>query len=172
MESVAEWTISQENALAEVIGWTPICSDWPGSAEIPKMLQRANMHPGSQQALPWESGIAPELPGSATVESISSPFGGEPLDARDFWLSVNAELIVYGATDPSTQLTLGGQPIRLRSDGTFSCRLALPDGHHELAIVAESPQGEVRRVRLEFQRATACQGEVGVQPPDPNSKGP
>ena len=61
------------------------------------------------------------------VSSLSSPFGGMEVP-KNFWFNVNAELIIYGATEPDAKVTLGGHEIKLRSDGSFSYRFSLPDG--------------------------------------------
>lgn len=37
-------------------------------------------------------------------------------------------MIVYGATEPDAKVTLAGQTVQLRPDGTFTARFALPDG--------------------------------------------
>ncbi|MEI9864388.1 MAG: hypothetical protein WDN00_07490 [Limisphaerales bacterium] len=47
---------------------------------------------------------------------------------KNFWFNVNAELIIYGATEPNAKVTLGGHEIKLRSDGTSVSVFALPDG--------------------------------------------
>lgn len=153
-----EWTLEQEQELTELIGWTPLKSDWPGSAEIPEVLR------GRQVAL-----ALPELvtPVSPEVRPISSPAGGEMPVEHGFWLNVNAELVLYGATEPNARVALAGKLVRLRPDGTFSFRFALPDGRFELPLNATSAQGEVRHVSLSFTRATAYQGQVGAHPQDP-----
>ncbi|MBI3893773.1 MAG: DUF4912 domain-containing protein [Candidatus Wallbacteria bacterium] len=83
----------------------------------------------------------------------SSPFGpyGEGLLAppvvtpevkeRGFWLVVDAELIVYGATVPGSRLKIQGQPMELRTDGTFSVRFALPDGQQVIPVESTSADG-------------------------------
>ena len=85
-------------------------------------------------------------------QSISSPMGEPAAQVRAFWFNVNAELIVYGATEPDAQVTIGGQPIELRPDGTFTCRLALPDGEFELEVAATSTQQETQTAQLKFRR--------------------
>ncbi len=85
-----------------------------------------------------------------------------------FWFSINAELVLYGATEPDATVTIGGQPIQLRPDGTFSCRLALPDGNHTITVSAVSAQGELRQAELKVSRRTDYQGEVGSTPRDPS----
>jgi len=45
---------------------------------------------------------------------------------------VNAELIIYGATEPDAQVTIGGRANQAAPDGSFSFRFSLPDGDYEL----------------------------------------
>jgi uncharacterized protein len=93
--------------------------------------------------------------------------------AKGFWFNVNAELIIYGATEPDAKVTLGGHEIKLRSDGTFSYRFALPDGKYDLPAVAVSADGtDARAADLKFSRATEYLGDVGAHPQDPSLKPP
>lgn len=74
---------------------------------------------------------------------------------RDFLFEVDAEMIVYGTTKPNAHVTLAGNPIKLRPDGTFSARLAMPDRRQVLPIVASSGDGvEQRTVVLAVERNT------------------
>lgn len=111
-----------------------------------------------------------ELPTSPG--GTSSPFGGvQP--QKSFWFNVNAELVVYGATEPNATVTIGGRPIPLRPDGSFTYRFALPDGQYELPVVAVSAnQTDGRAAKLKFSRATEQRGEVGTHPQDPELKPP
>ena len=95
-------------------------------------------------------------------------FGGIPELAKGFWFNVNAELIIYGATEPGAKVTLGGHEIKLRADGTFSFRFALPDGKYDLPAVAVSESGDdARAADLKFSRSTDYLGDVGATPQDP-----
>ena len=47
---------------------------------------------------------------------------------RDVLLEVNAELHIYGRSKPNTELTLYGQIVKTRPDGSFSVRRPLPHG--------------------------------------------
>lgn len=74
---------------------------------------------------------------------------------RHFWFELNCELIVYGATVPDAAVTVNGQKIRLRPDGTFTLRYALPDGNIRLEAQAVSPDKvEKRRIIPEVTRQT------------------
>ena len=106
------------------------------------------------------------------IETISSPLGGEAQPPKGFWLNLNAELIVYGATEPDATVTIGGKPIALRPDGTFSSRFSLPDGDYALTVSARSAEGDCREAALKFSRRTERQGEVGTAPQDPSLNPP
>ena len=74
---------------------------------------------------------------------------------RSFWLVADAELIVYGATDPAARLSIGGEEVPLSPDGTFRIQVPFRDGQQLYPIEALAADGEQRRnITLEFQRIT------------------
>ena len=74
---------------------------------------------------------------------------------RAFWLVADAELIVYGATDPSARLTIGGEEVPLSSDGTFRIQVPFRDGQQIYPIEAVAADGEQKRnISLHFDRRT------------------
>ncbi len=92
--------------------------------------------------------------GSPAVTSFGSGgfLGGKQ---RKFWFQLDAELIVYGATEPNARVTLQGEPIKLRHDGTFTMRFSLPDSRQIIPAVATSPDGvEERTIVLAVERNT------------------
>lgn len=90
--------------------------------------------------------------------SISSFGSGGLLPAgktRAFWFQIDAELIVYGATEPNARVQLQGQPVALRPDGTFTMRFKMPDARQIIPAVATSPDGmEERTIVLAVERNT------------------
>jgi hypothetical protein len=81
--------------------------------------------------------------------------GGVAPRQRAFWLVADAELIVYGATDPSARLTIGDQEVPLSPDGTFRIQVPFRDGQQCYPIVAVAADGEQRRhITLDFLRQT------------------
>ena len=92
--------------------------------------------------------------GSPAVTSFGSgafQFGKD----RKFWFQLDAELIVYGATEPTAKVTLQGEPIKLRPDGTFTMRFSLPDSRQIIPAVAMSADGvEERTIVLAVERNT------------------
>lgn len=74
---------------------------------------------------------------------------------RPFNFEVDAELIVFGATDPDAHVTLLGDPVKLRPDGTFTVRYCLPNCRQVIPAVACSRDGiEQRTVVLAVERNT------------------
>jgi hypothetical protein len=83
---------------------------------------------------------------SPGLASMASPVK-IPQPMRNFWLVVNTELIVYGATEPDAKVTVQGKAIKLNKDGTFALRFALPDGKQVIPVRAESQDGiDVRTI--------------------------
>ncbi|MCU0666600.1 MAG: DUF4912 domain-containing protein [Candidatus Omnitrophica bacterium] len=75
---------------------------------------------------------------SPGMASMASPVKKQAPKQRKFWMWVNTELIVYGATEPDAKVTVQGKTITLRPDGTFSLRFALPDGKQVIPVEATS----------------------------------
>jgi hypothetical protein len=74
---------------------------------------------------------------------------------KDFRFAVDAEIIIYGATSIDARVTLGGEPVKLRSDGTFTVRMAMPDKRQVIPAVAASADGvEQRTIVLAVERNT------------------
>ena len=77
------------------------------------------------------------------------------LRQRSFWLVADAELIVYGATEPSASLFISEKPVALNDAGTFRVHVPFRDGEQLYPIRAVAADGEQERsIRLEFQRRT------------------
>ena len=84
-----------------------------------------------------------------------SESGSGMVRPRSFWLVADAELIVYGATEPTASLSIGDQPIPLAADGTFRVHVPFRDGEQLYPIRAVAADGEQERsIRLEFERHT------------------
>lgn len=172
------WTPAQAEALAEVVTMDEVRRVWIGSMEITELVRRQLMKSLSNQtAAQLAAGQ-----GALGLGSPSSPFGAlgslpGPIAGgekpRGFWFNINAELILYGATEPDAAVSIGGRRIRLRPDGTFSYRFALPDGTFDLPAIATSAAGDdTRAAQLQFRRTTDYRGDVGTHPQDASLKPP
>ena len=59
----------------------------------------------------------------------------------NFQFEVDAEMVVFGATRPCSRVTVAGEPVTLREDGSFTVRMSMPDKRQVLPIVACSEDG-------------------------------
>jgi len=84
---------------------------------------------------------------------------------REFNFKVDTELIIHGVTEPDARVTLRGQPVDLRSDGSFAVRFTLPDRRHVLPVVASSGDGaEQHTIVLAVDRNTKVMEPVFRDP--------
>ena len=164
------WTPDQERALSQVVSMDSVRRVWMGSLEITELIRRQFLQELSSQAA---AQLGETGSWSGAVSSFSSPFGGGAERKKGFWFNVNAELIIYGATEADATVTIGGRKIQLRPDGSFSYRFSLPDGQYALPAVATSADGtDSRTAALKFSRDTQYRGDVKAHPQDPALKIP
>ena len=75
--------------------------------------------------------------------------------SRSFWLVADAELIVYGATDPSAKLFIEDEEVPLANDGTFRLQVPFRDGTQNYSIKAIDKDGvDSRNITMKFERVT------------------
>ncbi|NQW46364.1 MAG: DUF4912 domain-containing protein [Planctomycetes bacterium] len=79
-----------------------------------------------------------------------------------FDLEVDAELIVYGVTQPGAYVTMQGEPVKVHADGTFRVRIEMPNRRQVLPIVASTADGAARQmVVMAVERNTKSMGLTG-----------
>ncbi len=152
------WSEEQAGELERILGGDILRRIQMGSFEITEWLRRR---------------LQEEL--SSGMFSAFSPAGASwsAQPQQGFWFAVNAELIIYGATEPDAKVTIDGEPIKLRSDGTFSFHHTFPDGRYRLPVVAVSATHvEKRAVELSFERKTKTKDDVGKVKQPPHLKSP
>jgi hypothetical protein len=145
----------------------PACfTDWsagPGASELtnPARTGGGGPAPHAMDAVKLWADFQPE-----TAAPSSSAWAGEkPASDRNFRFRVNAELVIYGDTEPGATLRAGSTTIPLRPDGSFSFRFVFPDGDYMLPLSAVAPDGmECRWVDLRLLRATLAGDGTGAAP--------
>jgi uncharacterized protein len=139
-----------------------------GMADSVESLRIAGSLYGSMQQSPLESissfvfpsGVGMwALPTTSGVNMSGVGMSGVGMDVgerqRQFWLIADAELIVYGATEPDATVSIGGRQIKLNPDGTFRFQMSFQDGNIDYPIVAVAKDGEQQRsVHMTFDRST------------------
>ena len=87
--------------------------------------------------------------------TLQASAGAGAAKERKFFFAIDAEMIVFGRTMPNTRVTLQGEPVKLRPDGSFTMRYSFPDGRQILPCIAESADGvEERKIVLAVERNT------------------
>jgi uncharacterized protein len=121
-------------------------------------MQQAPLALASISSYIFPSGVgmwAMPTPSGLTMSGAGLAASASPIRPREFWLIADAELIVYGATEPDATVTIGGRPIKLNSDGTFRFQMSFQDGLIDYPIMAVAADGEQNReIHLKFERET------------------
>ncbi len=74
---------------------------------------------------------------------------------RHFDFKVEADVVLYGNTDPSVQISIKGEPVRIAPDGTFSVRYPIAEKRQVFPIDAKSSDGiETQQVIIAIERNT------------------
>ena len=116
-------------------------------------LRRVGSEALHEEAFGLESGLSDS--GAGLWASGRSESGSGLVRSRSFWLVADAELIVYGATEPTATLTIGDQVVPLDQDGGFRVHVPFPDGQQTYPIKAVAVDGEQERsITLDFDRST------------------
>ena len=125
-----------QNYIQESMGWSE--SGW-------------NMLTASTQVSPFESG-------SIDAEAASSAKNAAASASRrrsGFDLQVDAEVVIKGRTSPDVQLTVRGERIWVREDGSFLIRYHLPERRHVFPVAAVSRDGiDTKTIVLTVERNT------------------
>jgi uncharacterized protein len=169
------WTVEQTRALTKLIHIDSFRRVWLGSMEITELVRlQLQEEMSSIAAAEARRAIRGEkLPAGPFELNVSSPVGGDFGKPGKFWFKINAELIIYGATEPDATVTIADRVIKLRPDGTFSFRFSLPDGRYQLPTAAVASSGNERReARLEFSRSTEYHGHVEAHAQDAKLRPP
>jgi hypothetical protein len=138
-----------------------------GMTQTTEAMRIAGSLFGSMQQVPeqavssyvFPSGVGMWAVPTASGQNMSGAgFSGDvavPARPRKFWLVADAELIVYGATEPDATVTIGDRQIKLNPDGTFRFQMSFQDGVIDYPIKAVAVDGEqTRSIHMNFERET------------------
>ena len=90
---------------------------------------------------------------------LISRFGARSINyertKRHFDFAVNADVVLHGQTDPSVQVSIRGEPIRVANDGSFMVRFNLDERRQVYPIEARGSDGiETQQVIIAIDRNT------------------
>ncbi len=165
--------VSPESAVSAVNGSNPIYDEIFGMAQTTEAqrvagslygsMQQVSIHEQAISSYVFPSGVGmwgvPTMSG-LTMSGVGMSGAGFsasaiPMRPRQFWLIADAELIVYGATEPDATVSIGGRPIKLNPDGTFRFQMSFQDGLIDYPIMGVAVDGEqTRSIHMKFNRET------------------
>lgn len=129
-----------------------------GSMQHAPGLTQQSIHEQALSSYVFPSGVGmwavPTMSGVG-MSGVGFSASAVPIKPRQFWLVADAELIVYGATEPDATVTVGGRPIKLNPDGTFRFQMSFQDGLIDYPIMGVAADGEqTRSIHMKFNRET------------------
>ncbi|BDA70491.1 hypothetical protein CAL7716_046570 [Calothrix sp. PCC 7716] len=72
---------------------------------------------------------------------------------QEFWFEADAELIIHGATEPGSSVTIGGQSVKLKPDGTFHLRIPFTEELIDYVMTAVAKNGEkAKTIHMHFEQ--------------------
>jgi ABC-type phosphate transport system substrate-binding protein len=144
------------------MGMSGVGMGYPGPTSYARMSgvgmytdSGAGLYTMSRAGIYSQSGVG--LPNFSGIGMSGIGFFGSmpPIRARKFWLLADAELIIYGATEPDALVTIAGRPVKLNPDGTFRFQMSFQDGMLDFPILAVAADGvQTRAVHMRFNRET------------------
>jgi hypothetical protein len=147
----------RDRALGSSLGGAAWLTSW-GSG-----MGRLETTPSSWAPSSFQLQTAPSSWGNTSIGSgvswsgvSSGEFQPPKNRPKDFWLWVETELTLYGATEPDAQVTLMGRPLQLNPDGTFRVHFPFPHGTElKMDVRAVDKTGEqVREAKPAARRWT------------------
>lgn len=74
---------------------------------------------------------------------------------QGFCFELDTEMVVFGTTNPDAHVMLGGEPVKVGADGTFTIRMSMADGRQVLPVVSSSGDGRKQQtIILAVERNT------------------
>ena len=138
--------VSRARELAE----EPLPAGWPSAEQLASLTPAGAFTPAAADSAPADP--TPRHASSAATEPAAPAPAPTPVSLdqyvglssfehgrREVALEINVELHIFGRAKPGTELSLYGQPVPLRPDGTFSIRKPLPQGAVVLPLLAVDP---------------------------------
>ena len=149
-------TAPSDKLYDKVFGMTPSTESMGMAGSLFGSMQQTPEAAVSSFVFPSGAGMW-ALPTTSGQNISGAGFSGDLPSARprQFWLVADAELIVYGATEPDATVTIGDREIKLNPDGTFRFQMSFQDGVIDYPIKAVAVDGEqTRSVHMNFERET------------------
>ncbi len=84
----------------------------------------------------WRIGEFNAQKSDALKLAYTSQRSAQTGEGGEYRFNLEAEIVVHGITQPGSALTVHGEPVMLREDGSFSVKYSLPNGRHVIPFVS------------------------------------
>jgi hypothetical protein len=87
--------------------------------------------------------------------------------ARDFHFELDVEMVVFGSTQPNAKLIVGSEPVSVRTDGTFSARIPMPNTRQVIPVTSRARDGsDEQTIVIAVERNTKVMEPVSNNDPE------
>lgn len=105
--------------------------------------------------------------GTPAMSQFGSGAEGTLRRMKNFHFDLDAEMVVFGSTHPLAFLTIAGEPIKIRSDGSYSIRVPLPNQRQVMAVTSKSRDGlDEQTIVIAVERNTKIMEPLSSVEPD------
>jgi len=105
--------------------------------------------------------------GTPAMSQFGSGAEGSLKRSKNFHFTLDAEMVVFGSTPANAYVTLNGEPIKIRSDGTYSARVPLPNNRQVMAATSKSRDGlDEQTIVIAVERNTKIMEPLSLTEPD------
>ena len=120
----------------------------PGPAQVAGEQMKSNAPEGGELLSDPAAGDddSPVRPLGFSALTHFGPTASQKRLTGEFQFKLATELVVHGSTRPGSQVTVQGDHVELRDDGSFTFRIPQPEGRQVLAFTAMDPRGNERRM--------------------------
>ncbi len=129
--------------------------NWRGVSDDLGRVFKLSVGDGSGQEL--RRVFEEQLHRSVSNPLLSTSQGGMALNQipRNFALTVDVDVLIYGRTEPGVRVSVRNETIKVEDNGEFSVRFSLPDRRHIFPLEAVGADGvEKHRTVLTLERYT------------------
>ncbi len=105
--------------------------------------------------------------GTPAMTQFGSGAEGTLRRMKNFHFDLDAEMVVFGSTHPLAFLTIAGEPIKIRTDGSYSIRVPLPNQRQVMAVTSKSRDGlDEQTIVIAVERNTKVMEPLSSVEPD------
>jgi hypothetical protein len=122
-------------------------------------------HPDELRSM-FEDRLNRPMSGPTTAE-YGTGADGSLRRARDFHFELDVEMVVFGSTQPNAKLIVGSEPVSVRTDGTFSARIPMPNTRQVIPVTSRARDGsDEQTIVIAVERNTKVMEPVSNNDPE------